>query len=281
MNLTLTQQSYGKSSVKLSRVTRDGDQHYFVQLTADVLLDGDFEAAYARGDNANVVPTDTMKNTVYAMAKLHGVTDIETFAIALAKRFVETFDHVARADVSINQQLWQRIDLDGNAHGHAFISGGKEENTCRVVATDDLVDLTSGVAGIQVLKTTESGFSGFHKDEFTSLEETDDRIFATTITAEWGCHDLDHDWTTTRSTIRSLILDVFCHNFSPSVQKTLYEMAESVLVACPEVNYISLNMPNQHHLLADLKKLKLENDNEVFVPTGEPFGVISATISRE
>ena len=281
MDLSLTQQSYGKSSVKLSRVTRDGDQHYFVQLTADVLLDGDFEAAYARGDNANVVPTDTMKNTVYAMAKLHGVTDIETFAIALARRFVENFDHVARADVAITQQLWQRIDLDGDAHGHAFICGGKEENTCRVVATDDLVDLTSGVSGIQVLKTTESGFSGFLKDEFTSLEETDDRIFATTITAEWGCRDLDHDWTTTRSTIRSLILDVFCHNFSPSVQKTLYEMAESVLAACPEVDYISLNMPNQHHLLADLKKLKLENDNEVFVPTGEPFGVISATISRD
>ena len=281
MNLSLIQQSYGKSCVRLSHLTREGDQHHFVQLTAEVLLDGDFDAAYSEGNNANVVPTDTMKNTVYAIAKLHGVKDIESFAIALAQRFVNNFEHVARADVAITQQLWERIDLDGSAHGHAFIGGGKEENTCHAVASDQLIDLSSGVSGIQILKTTESGFSGFLKDEYTSLEETQDRIFATTITAEWACNQIEHDWTATRTTIRNLMLDVFCHNYSPSVQKTLYEMAESVLNACPEIDMISLNMPNQHHLLADIGKLNLENENEVFVPTGEPFGVISATVSRE
>ena len=106
-------------------------------------------------------------------------------------------------------------------------------------------------------------------------------IFATTITAQWPCIDPDHDWTLTRKTVRNLLLDVFCHQYSPSVQKTLYDMANSVLASCSEIDEISLNMPNQHHLLADLEKLNLENRNDIFVPSPQPYGVISATIRRD
>ncbi len=280
MNISISQQAYGKSNVRLTYVNRDGEQHELVQLCAQILLEGGFDSAYTDGDNSSIVPTDTMKNTVYAIAKLHGIVDIETFAIDLAGWFVEKFAHVDTASVEIRQQLWRRIDLDGERHGHAFIGGGSEENTCRVTATNEGLRLWSGIAGLQVLKTTESAFEGFLKDEFTSLQETNDRIFATTITAEWPCEDPVHTWTETRNIVRALMLDVFAHNFSPSVQKTLHEMAESVLAACPEINRISIKMPNQHHLLADLATINLENNNEIFVPTAEPFGVISATIER-
>lgn len=280
MKFSITQQAYGKSNVRLTYVNRDGEQHELVQLCAQILLEGEFDSAYTDGNNSHIIPTDTMKNTVYAIAKLQGVADIETFAIDLAVRFVEKFTHVHKANVEIHQQLWQRIDLDGERHGHAFIGGSSEENTCRVAATDDDLKLWSGLTGLQVLKTTDSAFEGFLKDEFTSLQETTDRIFATSITAEWPCADPVHTWTETRNIVRALMLDVFAHNFSPSVQRTLYEMAESVLTACPEIDRISIKMPNQHHLLADLAPLNLENNNEVFVPTAEPFGVISATIER-
>ena len=150
-----------------------------------------------------------------------------------------------------------------------------------VVSSGDGVELASGLQGLQVLKTTDSGFENFLQDKFTSLKPTSDRIFATTITADWPCKDIHHDWTTTRATIRGLLLDVFAHQYSPSVQKTLYDMANSVLAACPEIDEISLNMPNQHHLLADIAKLNLENRNDIFVPSPEPFGVISATIRRD
>jgi len=280
VKIYLSDQSYGKSQVRLTRVDRDGDRHNLVQLTAQILLEGDFDNAYVEGDNTNVVPTDTMKNTVYAIAKIHGVKDIESFAQTLAQRFIDKFDHLENADVRVRQQLWHRFDLDGVDHGHAFLGGGSEENTCHATASREAMKLSSGITGLQVLKTTESGFSGFLRDEFTSLKETDDRIFATTITAHWPCRDHQHDWTTTRQTVRDLMLDVFAHNYSPSVQKTLHEMADSVLSACREIDEISIKMPNQHHLLADLEPINLENENEVFVPTSEPFGVISATIRR-
>lgn len=281
MNLSIAKQSYGKSTVCLSYVTRSDARHDFIQLVADIALEGDFDSAYVQGDNSKVVPTDTMKNSVYAIARLHGVDNIETYATHLANHFYDSFDHVEQATVSITQQLWDRIDLDGEAHGHAFTGGGSEQNTCTVVSAGNGLSMQSGLQGLRVLKTTDSGFENFLQDKYTTLKPTADRIFATTITADWPCKDIHHDWTSTRATIRSLLLDVFSHQYSPSVQKTLYDMAESVLGACPEIDEISLDMPNQHHLLADMNKLNLENNNDIFVPSPAPFGVISATVRRD
>ena len=281
MSISLTKQSYGKSQVCLSYVTRQDDRHDFVQMTVDVALEGDFETAYSAGDNSVVVPTDTMKNSVYAIARQRGVESIEAFAMDLANHFYDSFEHVEKATVSVVQSLWHRIELDDVAHGHAFTGGGSEQNTCQVTSFADGISMRSGLTGLQVLKTAQSGFSGFIKDKFTTLKETHDRIFATTITADWPCLDEHHDWTKSRATIRNLLLDVFAHQYSPSVQKTLHDMASSVLLACREVEEISLVMPNQHHLLADIEKLGLRNENDIFVPTPEPFGVISATLRRD
>jgi urate oxidase len=199
----------------------------------------------------------------------------------LACHFRDQFDHVATATISVVESLWQRIDDNGSGHAHAFTGGGSEQNTCEVTASADGVSMRSGLCGLQVLKTTNSGFEGFLQDPFTTLKATNDRIFATTITASWPCDDLALDWTTTRAKLRGLLLSVFAAKYSPSVQKTLHEMADAVLEACPQVGEISLNMPNQHHLLADIAKLNLENKNDIFVPTPEPFGVISATVRRD
>lgn len=281
MSVTISQQSYGKSRVCLSYITRREGGHDFIQMTVDIALDGDFNAAYSDGDNANVVPTDTMKNTVYAVARTHGVNSIETFAQDLANHFCKTYAQVAQATVSIEQALWTRIQRDGETHPHAFTGGGKEHNTCEVISTNEGVQMKSGLLGLQVLKTTESGFEGFSQDDYTTLPETNDRIFATTITARWPCRDLSVDWTSTRSTVRDLLLDIFANRYSPSVQKTLHEMAEAVIAQCPQIDQITLEMPNQHHIPADIAKLGLQNKNDIFVPSPEPFGVISATIQRE
>ena len=280
MTVTLSKHSYGKSHVCLSYVSRGDSTHDFVQLSAEVSLEGDFHSAYTSDDNSKVVPTDTMKNTVYAVARMHGVSSIESFAKNLATHFFDTYPQVDSATVTIGQQLWTRIDCDGKPHPHSFTGGGSEQNTCQVTASPDSVTMQSGLKGLQILKTTESGFEGYSKDQFTTLGETKDRIFATTITADWPCDDPAHDWTAIRQTIRTKLLDVFATRYSPSVQRTLHEMAEAVFECCPEVSEMTLNMPNQHHIPADLAKLGMENHNDIFVPTPEPFGVIEATIRR-
>jgi urate oxidase len=249
-------------------------------MTVSILLHGDFDEAYTQADNCQVIPTDTMKNTVYALARQHDTTAIESFAQVLSDHFLEKFPQVQAVEIEIGEKLWRRMRFDNSEHAHSFLAPGGEQHTCDVVATRDTVTLTSGLTGLQVLKTTGSGFSGFARDPLTTLAETDDRIFATTIDASWPCVELDGDWTAVRQLIRSALLDAFANQFSASVQHTLFEMANAAIAVCQAIDVIDIRMPNQHHLLVDLDRLGLDNPHEIFVPVDEPHGMIQATVHR-
>jgi urate oxidase len=280
-NPTLCSQSYGKSQVRLSRVFRDGARHEIVDWTLSIALEGDFDAAYSQADCSMIVATDTMKNTVYVLAAQHEVRSIERFVQLTAKHFLDLYPQVSQVSVACEQQPWTRMVFDGRAHDHAFVGATNERSTCNIVmkAGGDTL-LTSGFTGLQVLKTTGSGFSGFLRDRYTTLPETDDRILATVIEADWACRQLDADWSLARQTIRAALLHVFAHHDSKSVQHTLYEMARAAFAACSAIDEISIRLPNQHHLPANLAPLGLKNPNEVFVPSSEPFGDIRATLRR-
>ena len=276
----LLRQSYGKSRVRLSRINRDQPRHEFIELTAAISLDGDFSAAFIAADNRLVVATDTMKNTVYVLANQYGVVSIERFALLLAKHFLDSYSHVSQVTVSLVEKPWQRMAFAGEDHAHSFVAAGNERYECEAIATRKGTLLTAGLQGLQVLKTTGSGFSQFHRDQFTTLPETEDRIFATTIEARWPCADLAADWTSARQAIRAAILRVFATNFSPSVQATLFEMAEAAFAACPAIDEITITMPNQHHIPFNLQPFGATIANATFVPTDEPHGLISGTVRR-
>jgi urate oxidase len=277
---TVCSQSYGKSRVRLSHVHRSAERHEFVELTLAIELAGDFDAAYTQGDNALVVATDTMKNTVYVLAQRQGVASLEAFAQSLASHFLQQYAHVDQVEIHGEETLWSRLTFDGQEHPHAFQGGGRERNVCHVHAARDGIAMRSGLTGLVVLKTTGSGFAGFLRDQYTTLPETEDRIFATSIEALWPCRDVNADWTGARRTIRAALIDVFANQYSKSVQHSLYEMARHALDCCPLIDEIEITMPNQHHLSVNLAPFGLANAGDVFVPTSEPFGRISATIAR-
>ena len=278
---TVYSQSYGKSRVTLSRIHRDGPRHEFVELAVSIALDGDFNASYSEAATSMVVATDTMKNTVYVLASRHGVRSIEEFAQQLARHFLERYSHVNKVNITCEEQPWQRLEFVGQQHNHAFLGNTTERHACEVIASaDGSTTMTSGLHGLRVLKTTGSEFRDFFRDEYTTLSDTDDRIFATTIRTHWICRELNVDWTAFRQDIRAAFLDVFANRHSKSVQHTLYEMATEAFRVCPLIDEITIRMPNQHHLLANLTPFGLQNPNEVFVPTSEPYGDIGATIRR-
>jgi hypothetical protein len=70
----LGQYGYGKNSVKLLHVRRDGSFHtireYEVSTHLKLLSKKDFMI----GDNKDIIATDTQKNTVYILAKNYGVS---------------------------------------------------------------------------------------------------------------------------------------------------------------------------------------------------------------
>lgn len=276
----LSHDHYGKSDVRLTKVSRSGNVHELKELNVNVLLHGDFARCYTHGDNSSIVPTDTMKNTVYAIAKQHDLSSIERYAKALASHFVQNFSHITAAEVTIAESLWNRINVNGRPHDHAFLGGNIEKRTCHTKITRQSTRLQGGISGMTVLKTSQSGFVGYIKDKYTTLKETTDRIFATIVEATWNYTNLAADFNTAYDAIRTAMIKVFAEHDSLAVQQTLYAMGEAALAACDAIDEISLTMPNQHRLLVNLQPFGMENPNEIFVPTSEPYGLIAGTIKR-
>ncbi|HLJ92206.1 MAG TPA: urate oxidase [Gemmataceae bacterium] len=272
--------SYGKSRVRLTKVTRHAGLHEIRELSIAVQLEGAFAASYTLGDNRQIITTDTMKNTVYALARNHPITAVEDFGLALAGHFMENFDHVSASTIRLNEQSWQRMVVDGTEHPHAFVGGGSEERTSVIKRTQQGSRVESGVRGLRILKTANSGFKGFLRDRYTTLPATDDRIFATLLTARWRYGEGSVDWNHCHQLIRRTLLETFAKHKSLSVQQTLYAMATAALDSCTSIQQIRLAMPNLHHLLVDLGSFGLDNPNVVFVPTAEPYGLIMATVRR-
>ena len=282
----LTWNRYGKSRIRLVKVRRPSASsgraegpHELVDLTIDVQLEGAFDTVYVDGDNGPCLATDTMKNTVYALARQDPLDHVEMFALKLADHFLAK-PAVSRVRISAMEQPWGRLSSGGRPHPHAFVQAGAEHWTAVVTRDASRSEVVSGLANLVVLKTTDSSFSGFPRDEFTTLPNTEDRIMATSITAAWTYRPDTSDFTP-RAQVRRALVETFAAHASRSVQHTLYAMGEAALAACGDVTAITLTLPNRHHLLVDLTPFGLDNPNEIFVTTDQPFGLIEATIRRQ
>ena len=263
---------WGKSGVRVSKVLRGQGGDDFIDVTVRVLLQGDVEAAHTEGDNASVLPTDTMRNTIYGLAQEHLGRDLEGFGEVLCRRFLSQRD-IHRAEVTMWQSMWERGSPTG------FLGGRSEQRLARVVRGSEEATF-GGVEGLVVLKTTGSAFEGFPKDEFTTLPEAADRILATSVSAEWAYERMPADTFITWALARTTLVDRFFEEPSSSAQHQGYLMAEAVLVAVPEIGEITLRLPNQHHLPFDLTRFGLPWNNTVFHPVSEPYGDIALTVTR-
>ncbi|EEY64560.1 uncharacterized protein PITG_22577 [Phytophthora infestans T30-4] len=88
MVVKLVQHEHGKGRVRMLKVTRTPEKHSVIQLEAEVLLEGALAAsAYYEGDNGHVLPTDSVKNTVWVLAKKHEFASLEDFGVILAQHF--------------------------------------------------------------------------------------------------------------------------------------------------------------------------------------------------
>jgi urate oxidase len=277
---SLSRTSYGKSRIRLVQVSRRGDRHEVRDLTVAIAFEGDYDTSYTEGDNRDVLPTDTMKNTVYALAARDGAGEPEAFGTILGRHFISRNPKLAGVTVDLIDHGWSHIADGAREHGQAFVRRGPEVRTARVVTDRKGVAVTTGISDLLIMKTSRSAFADFPRDEFTTLPETRDRLLATALTATWSYSESDVEFGAVFRTVRSSLLDAFARHDSLSVQHTLYAMAEVVLETIDVVHDISLEMPNRHHLPIDLTRFGMENRNEIFVATEEPFGLIKATLSR-
>jgi urate oxidase len=279
--IVLGQNNYGKSEVRVFKVKRDTDRHEIWDLDVRVALEGDFEAAHVEGDNTGLLATDTMRNTVYALAKDHLTGSIEDFGLALVDHFLEAGPTVERVRVEITQYLWNRIEVNGRPHEHSFIRN-RGERKARVSGDESGERrVEAGIGDVYVLKTTNSGWEGFLRERFTSLPETNDRILATIVTAKWVYNTTEADFDRLWNGVLDQTFKTFTDHYSPSVQNTLWRMGRAVLEAFPEIEKIWYSFPNVHHILYDLERFGIENNKEIFHATQDPYGQIEGWVERK
>ena len=269
---------YGKHRVRVLKVLRAEARHEVCELEADVLLSGDLKGSYLSSDNSSIVPTDTVKNTVQFLAHDHLETCRVAFARVIGKHFLKKYEHLSGVTVELRERRWSPM----GESPHSFVAEGNGQWFARgKFQRDGAAVLSAGLRDHLIMKTTESGFSGYNQCELTTLPPTDDRILSTRLSAEWTfASDAKPCSSEVDAKVLASAYDVFSDTFSPSVQRTLFQIGKAALKAVPEITKIDLGMPNVHFLGLDLTKLGRPHQDEVFLPTDEPHGEIQATVAR-
>ena len=278
---TLGENCYGKARVRVMKVVRHATHHAMKEWNVRVLLHGDFESCFTEGDNGKILPTDTMKNTVYYLARESNAATLEEFAIELVEYLLSNNPQVSKAVAEIEEKSWERVPIDGAPHATTYRLAGPELQTAEaVLERGGSMKITSGIDGLVILKSTNSAFTGYIKDKLTTLPESTDRIFGTRATAAWDYAELPQDYAAARASALTALLKTFAEHNSLSVQHTLFDVGKAMLAAVPAMARVKLTMPNLHCNLVDLSRFGQDNPNQIFVPIDEPHGYIEAVIER-
>ncbi|WP_030715208.1 factor-independent urate hydroxylase [Streptomyces sp. NRRL F-2580] len=294
MATILGQNQYGKAENRVVKITRDGDTHHIKDLNVSVALSGDMDDVHYSGSNANVLPTDTTKNTVYAFAKEYGIESAEQFGIHLARWFVGSQEPIQKARIRIEEYAWSRIATsDANSKfigsdevNHSFVRDGGETRVTQITYDGKNWEVISGLKDLVVMNSTNSEFWGYVKDKYTTLKEAYDRILATQVSARWRFNWSDDDqrmpnWEKSYAETRKHMLQAFAETYSLSLQQTLYQMGSRIINHRSEIDEVRFSLPNKHHFLVDLEPFGLKNDNEVYFAADRPYGLIEATVLRD
>ena len=204
-----------------------------------------------------MIATDSMKNTVYILAKQNPVTPPELFASIVANHFVHTYAHIHDATVDVINHRWTRLNVNGEPHPHSFLRESGETRNAQVKASASLgISVRSAIAKLHVLKSTGSEFHGFIRDEYATLPEVSDRILSTEVDCSWrwatfrdpgevesAAHNFDAAW----NAVRTVTLNTFAVENSASVQNTMYEICQQILALVSGVETVDCSLPNKHY----------------------------------
>lgn len=275
--VVLGKNQYGKAQNHVVRINRDSDRHIIRDLVVTSQLRGDLTEVHTKGDNAHCVPTDTQKNTVFAFAQQYDIKSPEDLILKLSDHFTSEFEWITGGRWAADEYRWDRI----NDNDYCFVQNKQEVRTSVLVTDGDKKTVISGFRDLTILKSTESGFEGYPKDQYTTLQETTDRIMSTDVATRWRYNTTDVDFDAVYEDVKNIILTKFTDHYSRALQETLYLMGKAVIEAHPEIDEIKFSCPNKHHFVYDLSFCDLGNNNETHYAADRPFGLIEATVQRK
>lgn len=280
MAIRLTENNYGETRIRLLRLARQEGRHDLKDLTLTIRFEGDFEAAHTKGDNRKIVPGDTVKNTVYALARQHSMETAEDFALHLIDHFLTYNPQISRVRIETSEDVWTRLPHGPKPHPSAFMRSSDEKRLAVLNATRQLTQVHAGIGNLRVLRTSEAAFDNFLKDPFTTLEAEHNRVLATIVGADWLYASEAVEFAPVWHGVRQMLLETFAEHKSSSLQHTLYAMAEAVLNNFDNVQEIHVSLPERHFELVDLAPLGMDNPGTVYLPADEPQGWVEATLKK-
>jgi urate oxidase / 2-oxo-4-hydroxy-4-carboxy-5-ureidoimidazoline decarboxylase len=247
--LTATSISYGKAHVVFYRV---GGETAPLAAAIDVDVFGErFLAAYTKGDNRDVVATDTMKNFVYAMAAEYPGRTIVGLCAFLARRFVATYPVMEKISVSAREVPLDAASAERGPSGVLFrLTRG--DVAVAEVGADAAAGLTgarSGWEGMSLLKTTGSSFASFARDGYTTLPDLVDRPLTIRMDVHWRYSDLKDGIAEGPGflgprAVRDELERTFHEFNSRSIQHLVHEMGSRLLAAHTQLAEIEFAAEN-------------------------------------
>jgi urate oxidase len=280
--IEVAENKYGKSRIRLIQVKRKDAWHDLREWSLEILTQGDFDSCFLEGDNSNILPTDTMKNTVYSLARNSSAECMEEFAKELIEFLLRGNPQVSAVEVSASEKSWEHLQSGGKPHPTTFVQASGETQISKVTRSrESEFFVSSGLENLVIMKTSGSAFEGYIQDSLTTLPPAKDRLLATAVGANWTYARAEAPFRSLRAKVREILLNQFAAHQSKSVQHTLFAMGKAVLEEISEIEDIELAMPNKHCLLVDLSRFGQDNPNEIFVPVDEPHGNIQARLRRQ
>ena len=271
---------YGKECVRVMKIIKGNPTHNIVNYTVTVLLEGDFETSFSHADNSKVVPTDTTKNTIYCIAK-KDFSSPEEYALLVGDHFLSMYSHVSRVTVDVTETLWNRMKINGKDHEFSFQKVGGEQRKVHLLKTRSTTELFGGIENYVILKTTGSGFTNFHRCQYTVLPDMKDRILATSVSSSWRFNTVNGvNFNQIYNGIKEIINHEFATKYSESVQATIWDISAKVIEKYGHIETIRFSLPNLHHWEIDTSRFGLSNNHDIFIAVDDPHGLIEAEIHR-
>jgi urate oxidase len=277
----VAENEYGESRVHVLRVMRRDGHHEVKDMTLGVRFQGDFGSAHTTGENRKILPADTMKNTIYVLAKQYPTEAIEEFALHITEHFLTYNSQVSQVEITARERPWSRMTVGEQPHPSAFVSGSGEKRTTRIRATREKTTVESGIEKLAVLRTAGASFALFLRDPYTTLAETVDSLLSAGISAAWTYTEPEASYSTVFHSVRRTLLETFAAHDSRSLQHILYAMGHAVLDNFDIIRDIGISLSEVPYRPVDMKPFGMENNNEVFALTDEPHAVAEATLRRD
>ncbi|HMO59259.1 MAG TPA: urate oxidase [Roseiflexaceae bacterium] len=300
--------SYGKLAIPVYRVYAtplsgvaaipesafSGRPNILFALEVDVEVFGDnFLPAYTRGDNSQVVATDSMKNFVLRETLAYQGATIEGLLAELGHKFLATYPQMHGLRLSgrelpfpaaqvpqaggfgASDLLFRRSHDDYTTAQIDFVREGEQS---RIAA------LRSGRVGMQLLKVTGSAFTSFVRDGYTTLPERRDRPLFIYADVSWSYTDpadavaSDHSRYIAAEQVADLMQVVFHEFVSESIQHLLHEIGIRLLERFPQMASVSFEAQNRTR--DPMAESSTDPRIKVYSDPFSAYGLLRLTLTR-